>query len=88
MAHLIIVFACFSYASAYNSAYGADGYQYMRNFDPSYDAFFTDGPTVDDKWRSTYPYVPTSYSHHASGKREKLKKDIFVGMEILTVITN
>ena len=62
----------FRYASAYNSAYGADGYQYMRNYDPSYDTFFPDGPTVDDKWRSTYPYVPTSYSHHNSGRVQTL----------------
>jgi hypothetical protein len=39
----------------------------MRNYDPSYDSFFTEGPTVDDKWRNTYPYVPTSFSHHNSG---------------------
>ena len=66
-------FFSFSYATAYNSAYGANGYQYMRNYDPSYDSFFTEGPTVDDKWRSTYPYVPTSFSHHNSGKPFSLK---------------
>ena len=39
----------------------------MRNHDPSYDAFYAEGPSVDDKWRSTYPYVPTSYLHQTSG---------------------
>ena len=38
----------------------------MRSYDPSYDAFYTEGPSVDDKWRSTYPYVPTSYLHQQS----------------------
>merc|ERR1712079_77631 len=51
------------YGTWYTNAYGADGFQYMRGYDPSYDAFYTDGPSVDDKWRSTYPYVPTSYLH-------------------------
>ena len=49
------------YGTWYTNAYGADGFQYMRGYDPSYDAFYTDGPTVDEKWRDTYPYVPTSY---------------------------
>ena len=52
------------YGTWYTNAYGADGFQYMRGYDPSYDAFYTDGPTVDEKWRSTYPYVPTSYLQH------------------------
>lgn len=49
------------YGTWYTNAYGADGFQYMRGYDASYDAFYTDGPTVDEKWRDTYPYVPTSY---------------------------
>lgn len=52
------------YGTWYSNAYGADGFHYMRGYDPSYDAFYTEGPSVDDKWRSTYPYVPTSYSQH------------------------
>ena len=58
----------FRYASTYVNAYGAEGYHnYMRNQDPSYDAFYADGPSVDDKWRSTYPYVPTSYLYQTQG---------------------
>ena len=54
------------------NAYGADGYhQYMRTYDPSYDAFFPEGPSVDDKWRSTYPYVPTAYSYNSDGKSKE-----------------
>ena len=60
-----------SYGSGYSHAYGSEGYhQYMRNYDPSYDAFFTDGPSVEDKWKSTYPYVPTSYVASSDGKRQ------------------
>ena len=40
----------------------------MRTYDPSYDAFFPEGPSVDDKWRSTYPYVPTAYSYNSDGR--------------------
>ena len=55
---------CYRYAQSYVNAYGAEGYHnYMRNQDPTYDAFYAEGPSVDDKWRSTYPYVPTSYLH-------------------------
>ena len=39
----------------------------MRNQDPTYDQFYQDGPSLDDKWRSTYPYVPTSYLHQTQG---------------------
>jgi len=57
-------FICYRYAQSYVNAYGAEGYHnYMRNQDPTYDAFYAEGPSVDDKWRSTYPYVPTSYLH-------------------------
>ena len=67
--YLIVVLPLFfRYASNYGNAYGADGYHsYMRNQDPTYDAFYAEGPSVDDKWRSTYPYVPTSYSHQTQG---------------------
>ncbi len=34
----------------------------MRQYDPSYDAFDPEGPSMDDRWRSTYPYVPISYA--------------------------
>ena len=44
----------------------------MRGYDPSYDAFYTEGPTVDEKWRSTYPYVPTSYLHQNAPERSNL----------------
>ncbi len=45
----------------------------ISGYDPSYDAFYTEGPSVDDKWRSTYPYVPTSYLHqNAPGERSTL----------------
>ena len=40
----------------------------MRNQDPTYDQFYQDGPSLDDKWRSTYPYVPTSYLHQTQGE--------------------
>eukprot|EP00095_Tigriopus_kingsejongensis_P007882 snap_masked-scaffold127_size327531-processed-gene-2.15 protein:Tk07882 transcript:snap_masked-scaffold127_size327531-processed-gene-2.15-mRNA-1 annotation:"sodium- and chloride-dependent glycine transporter 2-like" len=54
----------------YGSAFGANGYHhYMRAFDPNYDAYFPEGPTVEDKWRNTYPYVPTSYTHTSSEGR-------------------
>ena len=54
------------YGSGYSHAYGADGYHhYMRSHDPNYESFSSDGPSVDDKWRSTYPYVPTSYSQQS-----------------------
>ena len=55
-------------AAAYsNGAYGSDGYHhYMRSYDPNYDAYFPEGPSVEDKWRNTYPYVPTSYNHTSS----------------------
>ena len=44
----------------------------MRNYDPSYSDFYSEGPSVEDKWRSTYPYVPTSYSYNSiDGKREE-----------------
>ena len=33
------------YGTWYTNAYGADGFQYMRGYDASYDAFYTDGPT-------------------------------------------
>ena len=57
------------YSSSYVNAYGAEGYHnYMRNQDPTYDQFYQDGPSLDDKWRSTYPYVPTSYLHQTQGK--------------------
>ena len=60
-----------SYGAGYSHAYGSDGYHhYMRNFDPSYDGFFTEGPSVEDKWRTTYPYVPTSYMASSDGKDE------------------
>lgn len=58
------------YASNYGNAYGAEGYNnYMRNQDPTYDAFYAEGPSVDDKWRSTYPYVPTSYSQQTQDRQ-------------------
>ena len=60
------------YGTWYSNAYGADGFQYMRGYDPSYDAFYTEGPTVDEKWRSTYPYVPTSYLHQNGRDRSQL----------------
>ena len=44
----------------------------MRGYDPSYDAFYTDGPTVDEKWRNTYPYVPTSYLHQNAPDRSNI----------------
>ena len=44
----------------------------MRGYDPSYDAFYTEGPTVDDKWRSTYPYAPTSYLHRDDQNRSNI----------------
>ena len=44
----------------------------MRGYDPSYDAFYTEGPSVDDKWRSTYPYVPTSYLHQNAPDRSNI----------------
>ena len=49
----------------------------MRNYDPSYSDFYSEGPSVEDKWRSTYPYVPTSYSYNSidgERDREKMKK--------------
>ena len=65
---MYFVLSC-RYASSYGNAYGADGYHsYMRNQDPTYDAFYAEGPSVDDKWRSTYPYVPTSYLHQTQGR--------------------
>jgi len=60
------------YGTWYTNAYGADGFQYMRGYDPSYDAFYTDGPTVDEKWRNTYPYVPTSYLHQNAPDRSNI----------------
>ena len=60
------------YGTWYSNAYGADGFQYMRGYDPSYDAFYTEGPTVDEKWRSTYPYVPTSYLHQSGRDRSQV----------------
>ncbi|TRY72568.1 hypothetical protein TCAL_10129 [Tigriopus californicus] len=60
----------YGYGGPYNSAYGAEGYHhYMRSYDPNYDAYFPEGPTVEDKWRNTYPYVPTSYTHTSSEGR-------------------
>ncbi len=60
-----------SFGSGYTHAYGSEGYHhYMRQYDPSYDAFFTDGPSVEDKWRNTYPYVPTSYQASSDGQLE------------------
>ena len=54
---------CCRYGSGYSHAYGSEGYHhYMRAHDPSYEAFYNEGPSVDERWRSTYPYVPTSYS--------------------------
>ena len=44
----------------------------MRGYDPSYDSFYTEGPTVDEKWRSTYPYVPTSYLHQSGRDRSQV----------------
>jgi hypothetical protein len=56
----------FSYGTGYSAAYGSEGYHhYMRNYDPTYAEFYTDGPSVEDKWRTTYPYVPTSYSYNS-----------------------
>lgn len=62
------------YGTGYSHAYGSEGYHhYMRNYDPSYSDFYSgEGPSVEDKWRSTYPYVPTSYSYNSiDGKRER-----------------
>ena len=39
----------------------------MRQYDPSYDAFDPEGPSVDDRWRNTYPYVPTSFRANSDG---------------------
>ena len=56
----------FRYGNGYTHAYGSEGYHhYMRNYDPSYNDFYSEGPSVEDKWRSTYPYVPTSYSYNS-----------------------
>ena len=66
------LFCILRYGTWYTNAYGADGFQYMRGYDPSYDAFYTDGPTVDEKWRNTYPYVPTSYLHQNAPDRSNI----------------
>ena len=62
----LISTSVFRYGSGYSHAYGADGYHhYMRSHDPNYDAFYAEGPSVDERWRNTYPYVPTSYSQQS-----------------------
>ena len=74
----MITVSILRYGNGYTHAYGSEGYHhYMRNYDPSYNDFYSEGPSVEDKWRSTYPYVPTSYSYNSidgENTRKKLSK--------------
>ena len=71
----MITVSILRYGNGYTHAYGSEGYHhYMRNYDPSYNDFYSEGPSVEDKWRSTYPYVPTSYSYNSIDGEKTRKK--------------
>ncbi len=68
LTNVLSVFSPRRYGAGYSHAYGSEGYHhYMRQYDPSYDAFDPEGPSVDDRWRNTYPYVPTSFRANSDG---------------------
>jgi len=62
---------------SYNPYGTADRRQFSRdglyNYDPyrrgDYSHSHSGGPGVEDKWRNTYPYVPTSYYYHSPPPR-------------------
>jgi len=59
---------------------GTDPYGGRRGYDQGYGQ---GGGGVDDKWRNTYPYVPTSYNYHhnSRGPPESVDLETDVGEE-------